>query len=174
MNYNRSSGFWIINCNAAVRSYTSVTCRHLRENFQQQKMASLPSYRLCEEPPFTYCGVDLFGPFVTKESSKQLKRYEALFTCLSSRTIHIETVTSVNKDSFILYLRRFVGRRGNIRLLRSNNGSNFVGASSEFQKAFTGMDQQRINDFMRDNGGEWILWKQNPPSASNMGGVWER
>ena len=49
MNYIRSSGFWIINCNAAVRSYISncVTCRHLRGNFQQQKMTSLPSDRLC-------------------------------------------------------------------------------------------------------------------------------
>ena len=36
------------------------------------------------------------------------------------------------------------------------------------------MDQQRINDFMRDNSGEWMLWKQNLPSASNMGGLWER
>ena len=111
MNYIRSSGFWIINCNAAVRSYISkcVTCRHLRGNFQQQKMASLPSDRLCEEPPFTYCGVYLFGPLVTKEGCKELKRYEALFTCLSSRAIHIETVASLNTDSFILCLRRFIG-----------------------------------------------------------------
>ena len=36
------------------------------------------------------------------------------------------------------------------------------------------MDQQKINDFMRDNGGEWMLWKRNPPSTINMGGVWER
>ena len=36
------------------------------------------------------------------------------------------------------------------------------------------MDQQKINDFMRDNGGEWMLWKRNPPSARNMGGVWGR
>ena len=35
------------------------------------------------------------------------------------------------------------------------------------------MDQQKTDDFMRDNGGEWMLWKQNPPSASNMEGVWE-
>ena len=74
MNYIRSSGFWIINCNAAVRSYISkcVTCRHLRGNFQQQKMASLPSNSLCEERPFTYCSVDLFGRFVTKEGCKEL------------------------------------------------------------------------------------------------------
>ena len=63
---------------------------------------------------------------------------------------------------------------GNIRLLRSDNGSNVVGASSEFKKAFAEMDQQRINDFMRGSVGEWMLWKRNPPSASNMGGVWER
>ena len=153
MNYTRSSGFWIINCNAAVRSYISkcVTCRHLRGNFQKQNMASLPSDGLCEEPPFTHCGVDLFGPFVIKEGHKEQKCYRALFTCLLSRAIHIETITSLNTDSFNLCLRRFVGRRGNIRLLlRSDNGSNFVGASSEFKKAFSEMDQQRINDFMRD------------------------
>ena len=176
MNYIRSSGFWIINCNAASISYISkcVTCRHLRRDFQQQKMASLPSDRLCEEPPLTYWGVDLFGPFVTKEGCKELKRYGALFTCLSSRAIHIETVASLNTDSFILCLRRFIGHRGNIRPLRSDNGSNFVGASSKFKKAFAEMDQLKINDFMRDSGGEWMLWKLNPPSASNMGGVWER
>ena len=123
------------------------------------KMPSLPSDRLCEEPPFTYCGVDLFGSFITKEGCKELKHYGALFTCLSSRAIHIETVTSLSTDSFILCLRRFISHRGNIRLLRSDNGSNFVGASFEFKKAFAEMDQQKINDFMRDNGGEWILWK---------------
>ena len=52
--------------------------------------------RLYEEPPFPYCGVDLFGSFVTKEGRKELKRYGALFTCLSRRAIHIETVTSLN------------------------------------------------------------------------------
>ena len=111
-----------------------------------------PKYRLCEEPPFKNCGVDLFGPFVTKEGSKELKRYRALFSCFSSRVFHIETVAPLNIDSFILFLHRFIGRRGNIRLLRSDNGSNFVRASSEFKKAFAEMDQQRINDFMRNKG----------------------
>ena len=158
MNHIRSSGFWIINCNAAVRSYIS----------------NLPSDRLCEEPPFTYCDVDLFGSFVTKEGCKELKHYGALFTCLSSRATHIETVASLNTASFILCLHRFIGSRGNIRLLHSDNGSNFVGASSEFKKAFAEMDQQKVNDFLRDNSEEWMLWKRNPLSASNMGGVWEK
>ena len=55
-------------------------------------MASLSSDRLSEEPPFTYYCVDLLGSFVTKEGYKELKGYGALFTCLSSRAIHTETV----------------------------------------------------------------------------------
>ena len=27
---------------------------------------------------------------------------------------------------------------------------------------------------MLEHGGQWIQWKRNPPTASNMGGVWER
>ena len=164
MNYIRSSGFWIISCNAAVRYYISkcLTCRHLRGNFQQQKMTSFPSDRLCEEPLFTYCGVDLFGPFVTKEGCKELTRYEALFTCLSCRAIHIETVASINKDSFILCLRRFIGRRGNIRLLRSDNSINFVGAFSEFKKSFTEVDQQKIKEENKKCKTYFDLFIENP------------
>ena len=113
MNYIRSSGFWIISCNAAVRYYISkcLTCRHLRGNFQQQKMTSFPSDRLCEEPLFTYCGVDLFGPFVTKEGCKELTRYEALFTCLSSRAIHIETVASINRFIHFVFTQIYWSQR---------------------------------------------------------------
>ena len=74
-------------------------------------MACVPSDRLCEDFLFTYCGVDLFGPFITKEGHKELKPYGALFTCLSNRAIHIETAASLNPDLFILCLHRFIGHR---------------------------------------------------------------
>ena len=45
---------------------------------------------MSEEPPFTYCGVDLFGSFLVKDGRKEVKRYGAQYTCLSSRAIHIE------------------------------------------------------------------------------------
>ena len=126
--------------------------------------------------PLHFCGVELFGLFVTKEGHKELKRYRALFTCLSSKDIHIETVASLNTDLFILCLLRFIDRRRNIRLQitleRSDNGSSLVGGSSEYKKAFTEMTQQKISDFIGDNGDEWMLWKRNPPSASSTGEVW--
>ena len=53
-------------------------------------MADLPKDRMCIDPPFTYCGVDIFGLFVVKDDRKEVKKHGALYTCLSSRAIHIE------------------------------------------------------------------------------------
>ena len=36
------------------------------------------------------------------------------------------------------------------------------------------MDKKKINDLLMDLGGEWLIWRHNPPTASNMGGVWEQ
>ena len=128
---------------------------------------------MSEEPPFTYCGVDLFGSFLVKDGRKEVKKYGALYTCLSSRAIHIEVVYSLSTDSFITRLRRFVGRRGNVGMIRSDNGSNVVGASAELSRAFHEMDHIKTYNFLKENGGEWMIWKRNPPLSSNMGGVWE-
>ena len=63
-------------------------------------MADLPKQKLIEASPFTYCGVDYFGPCLIKEGQKVLKRYGVLFTCFVSRAIHIETANSLETDSF--------------------------------------------------------------------------
>ena len=86
----------------------------------------------------------------------------------------LEVVYSLSTDSFIMSLRRFVARRRNVRMIRSDNGSNLVGASAELSRAFQEMDHIKIGNFLKENGGEWMIWKRNPPLSSNMGGVWER
>ena len=106
-----------------------------------------------------------------KDARKEVKRYDALYTCLSSRAIHIEVVYSLSPDSFIMSLRRFVGCRGNVRMIRSDNGSNLAGTSAELSYAFQDMDYIKIGNFLKENGGEWMIWKINPPPSSNMGRV---
>ena len=64
-------------------------------------MSDLPEERLTEEPPFSYCGVDMFGPFLVKEGQKMHKHYGEMFTCLCSCTVHIETMNSIATVSFI-------------------------------------------------------------------------
>ena len=154
--------------------YNCVRCKWLRGKFIEQKMADLPISRTTIEPPFTYCGVDLFGPVTIKEGRKEIKRYGVLFTCFSLRAVHIEVASSLETDSFIQALRRFVARRGAVREIRSDNGTNVVGAENELRRAMKEMDHEKIRSFLNEQGGDWIQWERNTPMASHMGGSWER
>ena len=176
LNNIRSNGYWIIGANSMVKRMISrcVGCKILRGKSSTQKMADLPSDRLEAAPPFIHCAVDMFGPFFVKEGRKQLKRYAALFTCLASRAIHIESTCNLDTDSFIQCLRRFIARRGEIRLIRSDQGSNFVGANNELKKALRELDEEKISAYLLGKGADWVSWKKNPPASSHMGGVWER
>ena len=49
----------------------------------------------------------------------------------ASQGIHLEVVNSIYTDSFIMCLRRFIRCRGNVKMLRCDNGSNFIGAEKE-------------------------------------------
>ena len=77
-------------------------------------------------------------------------------------------------DSFILALRRFNARRGNVRSITSENGTNFVGADNEFKKAFNEINHQQVQHFQTTTGADWLIWSRNVPAATHMGGVWER
>ena len=93
-------------------------------------MESLPEKRTSPEPPFTHCGVDMFGPFYIREGRQKMKRYCAIFTCFSLRAYHIEFTAAIDTDSFIMVLRRFLSGRGSVQSIRSDNGGNFVGTES--------------------------------------------
>jgi len=127
---------------------------------------ALPEERTEMSPPFTYCGLDCFGPFIVKEGRNELKRYGLLFTCLCSRAIHIETLDDLTTDAFMNALPTFVAIRGPVRQLRCDQGTNFMGARKVFSELLKGIDQECQRAF----GCEFVM---NVPSASHMGGVWE-
>ena len=176
LNELRRSGYWMVNGNSAVGSkmFKCIQCRRLRRKLGIQKMANLPSSRLMEVPPFTYCRVDMFGPFIIKQRRSEAKWYGAMFTCMNSRAVQIEVTHSLDTDSFIQALRQIIARRGNIKTIFSDNGSNFIGADNELKRAFEEMDNEKIQAFKQEFGGDWIKWKWNPPVASHLGGAWER
>ena len=62
-----------------------------------------------------------------------------MFTCMASRAVHIEVATTLATDGFINALRRFICIRGNVHRLRSDRGTNFVGASNELTQALKEM-----------------------------------
>ena len=149
-----------------------VKCRKHHGRPMQQLMGELPKERVAAtKPPFTFVGVDYFGPFSVKYRRGTVKRYGCLFTCLTTRAVHIEIAHSMDSDSFIMALHRFIARRGKPSKIVSDNGTNFVGAEKELADQVESINSKRVDDEMLIEG---IEWQFNPPHAPHMGGIWER
>ena len=100
--------------------------------------------RMSEEPPFIFCGIDMFAPFCEKWLQRY-KQHGALYNCLPSRAIQIEVTCSIITDSSIMCLRRLIGHRGNA-CISSDNGSNFAGPFVELIQAFQEMNHSKTSN----------------------------
>ena len=166
--------YWIPAAGSVIRRILTrcVVCRRQRGKVLEQKMADLPVDRLTpDEPPFSRVGVDYFGPLEVKRGRSVVKRYGVLFTCLTVRAVHLEMADSLDTSSCINAIRRFIARRGNVREIRSDNGTNLVGAERELRTEIQSWNQAQIHDTLLQKN---IKWTFNPPAASHHGGVWER
>ena len=178
----REAGFCPLGGSNRIRRIisTCVPCRTLRAPTMSQKMADLPEQRLYRTPPFYHCGIDVFGHFfishgkATRTNPGVQKVWVLLFSCLYSRAIHLEILDSMDTASFKLAFNRFQALRGDCAYLRSDAGSNFMGARNEQSE-----DDEKVPDnVIKEVRRSWELqgkqWDVNPPLASHFGGVWER
>lgn len=97
-------------------------------------MSDLPEDRVTPGPPFSSVGVDVFGPWNvvarrTRGGMANSKRWAVLYTCLTTRAIHIEVIKELSTSAFINATRRFISIRGMVSEFRSDRGTNFVGAT---------------------------------------------
>ena len=167
--------YWIPRARPLLRRILRdcMICRRLGARAMKQKMADLPPERLAaNQRPFTFVGIDCFGPILVNRGRSVVKRYGIIFTCMTVRAVHLEVLPNLTTDAFINALRRFMSRRGKPRRLFSDNGTNFVGAVKELGTALQEWNNKRkLQKFLLQ---EAIKWSFNPPAASHMGGVWER
>ena len=77
----------------------------------------------------------------------------------------------MDTSSFINALRRFLAIRGPVIQLRSDCGTNFVGACNELQAVLKPSDASPVKRYLLKEGCEWLF---NSPHASHTGGAWER
>lgn len=62
--------------------------------------------------------------------------YGVIFTCLSSRAVHLEVASSLDSDVSVYCisaLRRFIRQRGHVSSMHSYNGIHFMGAAKELR-----------------------------------------
>ncbi|XP_053375012.1 uncharacterized protein LOC128547190 [Mercenaria mercenaria] len=174
----RSGGFWIIGVKRLVRGmiHECVKCRKLRGKAGFQFMSDLPKDRLTPDAPFSSVGVDVFGPWNvtarrTRGGLSHSKRWAVLYTCLTTRAVHIELIEELSSSSFINATRRFIAIRGPVRVFRSDRGTNFVGATDCMKIDAINVEDETTKKFFDSQRTVWLF---NSPHSSHMGGVWER
>ena len=166
--------FWITRLRATLHSVKAEckVCNRYSPKILQPEMAELPAERLAAQQfPSSFTGVDYFGPVTVTVNRRSSKRWSFMFTCLTTRAVHMEIVSSISTDSCLMAISRFIARRGQPKTIWSDNGTNFVGADHELQRLVSEWNQQKLHDDLAARG---ITWKFNPPAAPHHGGAWER
>ncbi|CAB3257719.1 unnamed protein product [Arctia plantaginis] len=139
--------FWVTCIRPTVKAVVA-RCQHCRVQRAQPnppKMGDLPFVRLTTtRRAFVNCGIDYFGPMEITIGRRREKRWGVLFTCLTTRAVHLELAASLSSDSAILALRRLIARRGQPAIILSDCGTNFVGANKELRAALRGLNAERL------------------------------
>ncbi|XP_063371443.1 uncharacterized protein LOC134659686 isoform X3 [Cydia amplana] len=165
--------YYIIGLRGSIRYIVNKCqwCRTYKGSTLKVPVGDLPPERLeANQPPFTAAAVDLFGPMHITIGRRREKRWGVLYTCLTTRAVHLELAASLSASSMILSLRRMIARRGTPTVLYSDNATNFCGAERELAEAIKTLPDI-LKPFLTERA---IKWKKIPPGNPSAGGAWER
>ena len=170
-----SARFWIISAREEIREWEKecAACKIRKAKAAKQIMAPLPKARLnMSLRAFDHIAVDFGGPFITVQGrgKRRQKRYLCLFTCLSTRAVHLELAFGLDTDSFLNAFYRMVNRLGLPTQVTSDNGKNMVGANNELIGLRNQLDQKKIASSTANQG---IKWNFFPPLVPHFGGAHE-
>ena len=163
--------YWIPKGRQLVRKiiFNCTTCRRAQgKPYRLPKPAALPEGRLTGAVAFTDVGVDYAGPLYVKTSEGMAKAYICLFTCSTSRAVHLEVAPDLTTQAFLRCLKRFIARRGLPVTIRSDNAQTFRRANKELVAIFESDEVQR---FVGQKG---IIWRFMLEKAPFFGGFYER
>ncbi|XP_043228193.1 uncharacterized protein LOC122384656 [Amphibalanus amphitrite] len=152
--------YWIVSARRIARSVKRECVACQRQDSQPccEPAGQLPRVRVTESSPFSVTGIDFAGPLFSVDQPGK-KYYICLFTCATTRAVHLEMTDSLSLPAFILALRRFAARRGWPAIIFSDNAASFRACAA------------RLKETMVDSAPEWRFIV---PSAPWYGGWWER
>lgn len=104
-----------------------------------------------------------------------MKVWGVLFCCMSSRAIHVELANTLSTESFILAYQRFTSIRGHPQKVRSDPGTNFIGAKPILLEMYAYLEHQdkfSLEEYAAKNGTYWA-WKILPADSPHRNGAAE-
>ncbi|GFQ74794.1 integrase catalytic domain-containing protein [Trichonephila clavata] len=161
------------NCNSESYSLEDINSQMRKiweiDNLGMQITAPLPRDRIEQSPPFDVTGLDFAGPIFVKNSKE--KFYILLCTCAVTRSLHLELVTSLTTEAFLLAFRRFISRRGLCTVIYSDNARTFKRAEIELRRLWTIINHPDVKEFCAS---KCVKWKYIIERGAWWGGFYER
>ena len=134
-------------------------------------IAPLPRMRVMQTRPFQHTGLDFAGPLMVKDGNQQSKAYVTLFTCATTRAVHLELAPDMLVGTFRQSLEKFVAKRGMPDLIVSDNAATFKSTAFELKELF---DHPEVQTYLQRNYLTYLTWKFNLSLAPWWGGFYER
>ena len=158
------SNYWVTRGRQKIKAVLN-RCRLCKAmegmSYPAPPTSELPEFRLDGGRAFKNTGVNFAGPLyvfdVYGEKEKMHEAYVALYTCATSRMVHLELVSSLETKAFIESQKRFMYRKRKPNMFISDNGKTF---KSKLLRQF--------------NAKRGIKWKFNLARAPWWGGLFER
>ncbi|GFQ99158.1 integrase catalytic domain-containing protein [Trichonephila clavata] len=167
------SNYWISKGQQLVKKVlrNCFICRKYLAKPIDQLTSPLPSDCINQTPAFSVCGLDFAGPSYVNNFGELQKSYIVLFTCGVTRALHLELVSDMNTNSFLLAFRRFLARRGNCKVIYSDNAKTFLKSKKEIENLCSILSQSVVQNFIAK---ERIIWKNTIERSPWWGGFYER
>ncbi|XP_042904345.1 uncharacterized protein [Parasteatoda tepidariorum] len=159
------SKWWILRARQAIKKviHTCLPCKILKQKRGEQIEAPLPAERIQKSTPFEATGIDYAGPLYVKNEKLVTKAYIVIFTCAVTRAIHLEVVSNLSTDVFLLALQRFVSRRSLPHTVYTDNATTFGAADKELRSLWNIISSSKIHQFYAHHN---MTWKFIAPRAA--------
>lgn len=169
-----SKRFWIPHSKKTVGGILKKCIHCIRITsppFSLPIMPALPADRVNYHRPFENSGIDYLGPSIAKVNGGQRKFWIVIITCFTTRAVDLSPVLDLTAFSLLHILRRFCARRGEIKNILSDNGTQFKVLSQIFSPKHCTQGQKELNNFLVKNQ---VEWRRIPELSPWRGAVYER
>ena len=166
--------YWILKGRKLVKNVIRqclVCNRYEGKSYTAPLIPDLPAERVSSKPPFCNTGVDFAGPlYVRKRQSTDhtYKVYICLFTCASTRALHLELVKDLSASTFLQAFRRFCSRRGVPTTVVSDNAKTIQASAREIKDVIC---SETVRQYLTNRCIDWQFIIEKGPWWE---GFWER
>ncbi|KAL1448332.1 hypothetical protein WDU94_014009 [Cyamophila willieti] len=170
--------YWIVGARNLIkqRVFACLKCYKLSVTVSPPYMGDLPISRFAQGRCFINTAIDFAGPYLLKTGPRRnspiTKSYMVVFVCMATKAVHLELANSLNLESCLAALDRFIARRGKPSHMYSDQGSNFKASARHLTEVqqYLKIANPHLNQQLSSRG---IFWHFNPAGAPNFSGLAE-